>query len=227
MITYYTALGRLVTRAENETRIPVVIIDDSEYHMSIDELMIWGSLHWNFLNKEDLQREYENRKQNAHIFNDISFEQTLNRLEVRGIVKSETDYLAADALYGLVSRLRIKPIENNLLDKLKCSSYMYFSKGLPFRSCIKTFFKPEISESEKNILKLSKNASITTAEIIRCMESGVDTINDDNDIIDKLYADESTTEDNIITESRFGRLKTEILQSVLNLYLKKRIIFEY
>ncbi len=227
MITYYTALGRLVTKAENETRIPVVIIDDSEHHMSIDELMIWGSLHWNFLNKEDLQREYENRKQNAHIFNDTSFEQTLNRLEVRGIVKCATDYLAADALYGLVGRLRIKPIKHNIWDKLKSCSYMYFNKGLPIKSCIKTFFEAKTTQNEKEILKLSQKTGITAAEIIKCMENGVKKINDENDLMDKLYADERTTDDNIITESRFSHLKTEILQSVLNLYLKKRIIFEY
>ena len=83
MVTYYTALGRLVTKEDNGTRIPIVIIDNEEFHMSVDELIIWGSLHWNFLNKEDLEKEYDRRKRNAHIFNDNSFEQTLERLERR------------------------------------------------------------------------------------------------------------------------------------------------
>ena len=55
MVTYYTALGRLVPKEENGTRIPIVIIDNDEFHMSVDELLVWGSLHWNFLNKEDLK----------------------------------------------------------------------------------------------------------------------------------------------------------------------------
>ena len=54
MVTYYTAMGRLATKEERGTKIPVVIIDEEEFHIGADELMVWISLHWNFLNRMDL-----------------------------------------------------------------------------------------------------------------------------------------------------------------------------
>ncbi len=226
MVTYYTALGRLVTKEENGTRIPVVIIDNEEFDMSVDELIVWGSLHWNFLNKEDLRKEYDRRKNNAHIFNDNSFEQTLTRLENRKLVNYATDYLAVDALYGLIGKLRIRPIKFSLFDKVRSCSYMYFNKGLPFMSCIQTFFGTEITPNEKNVLKLSESVGVTAAEIIQCMEKNIKSIDDEDEMMDKLYGADAT-EDTILTDSRFSQLKTEILQAVSNLYLKKKIVFEY
>lgn len=226
MVTYYTALGRLITKEENGTRIPVVIIDNEEFDMSVDELIVWGSLHWNFLNKEDLRKEYDRRKRNAHIFNDDSFEQTLMRLENRKLINCATDYLAADALYGLIGKLRIRPVKFSLFDKIKCCSYMYFNKGLPFINCIQTFFGAEITPNEKNVLKLSESVGVTAAEIIQCMEKNIKNLDDEGEMMDKLYGEEAT-EDTILTDSRFSHLKTEILQAVSNLYLKKKIVFEY
>ena len=49
MVTYYTSLGRMITREENGTRVPIVLVEDTEYQMGVDELIIWGSLHWCFL----------------------------------------------------------------------------------------------------------------------------------------------------------------------------------
>lgn len=227
MVTYYTALGRLVTKEENGTRIPIVIIDNDEFHMSVDELLVWGSLHWNFLNKEDLKKEYDRRKSNAHIFSDDSFEQTLERLEIRQLVNCATDYLAADALYGLIGKLRIIPIKFSVFDKVTSCAYMYFNKGLPLLECIKTFFGTEVTPNEKNVLKLSEKARVTAAEIIKCMEKNIKSIDNEADMMDKLYADDDATEDSIITNSRFSHLKTEVLQAVSNLYLKKKIVFEY
>lgn len=45
MVTYYTALGRMITKNENGTQVPMIIIEDTEYSLGLDELIIWGSLH--------------------------------------------------------------------------------------------------------------------------------------------------------------------------------------
>ena len=94
-------------------------------------------------------------------------------------------------------------------------------------SCIQTFFGTEITPNEKNVLKLSEKVGVTAAEIIRCMEKNINSIDNEADMMDKLYKDDDITEDDIITASRFSHLKTEILHTVSNLYLKKKIVFEY
>lgn len=226
MVTYYTALGRLITRAENGVRNPVVVIDDREYNLSDDELMVWVSLHWNFLNWGDLEKEYNRRRNIARIFNDCSFRHVVDRLVQRKMITSGTDYLAADALYNLVGELRIRPIRFGVLDRVKSCAVLYFTKGIPLNQCIAAYFGTELSQNEKKILQLSEHAGVTTAEIIQCAEKNITTIQNEEDIMDELYADEQSTAQTIFSASRFSQLKIDVLQAVTNLYLKKKIIFE-
>ena len=226
MVTYYTALGRMITREENGTRIPIIIVDDKEYQMSVDELIIWGSLHWCFLDKEAIEKEYSRRKTKNRIFNDVSFEQTLNRLITRGLVVSGTDYLATDALYGLIGTLKIRPIKFSFLDKLRSMAYLYFEKGLTLKECYGAYFGTEITPNEKNVLRLSKHVGISASEIIKCAENNISDIKSEDDIMDKLYNDDETTYETIAVHSRFSELKSDIVKAVANLYLKKKIIFE-
>lgn len=225
MVTYYTALGRMMTKVYNGAKIPVIIVDDTEYHMSIDELIIWGALQWSFLDKEALEKEYGRRKAKNRIFNDVSFEQTLNRLEVRGLVVCGTDYLAADALYRLIGTLKIRPIRIDTMDRLKSMLYLYFIKGVPIKKCYGTYFGTKITHNERNVLKLSRRVGITASEIIRCAENNVRKISSEDDIMDKLYNNGETYETMAI-QSRFSELKSDVVRAVANLYLKKRIIFE-
>lgn len=226
MVTYYTALGRMLTKKKDGVQTPIIVIDDTEFEVSVDELILWGSLHWNFSDKELLEKEYSRRKAKNRIFNDTSFEQTLSRLENRGLVVSGTDYLAADALYGLIGKLKIKLIRFSLVDKIRSMAYLYFVKGMPFAECYETYFGVQLTENERNILKLVKNVGITTAEIIQCAENDIKNIKTEDDIIKSLYNDENATFETITVQSRFSDLKSEFVKVVTNLYLKKRIIFE-
>jgi len=226
MITYYTSMGRMTTKKENGITVPCIIVEDREYRLTVEELIIWGSLHWKFLNKKDLEREFNRRKDNARIFNDVSFEDTLNRLITRTVVSSGTNYLAADALYELVGDLKIRPVRIDPRDRFKSSVYMYFNKGVPLTQCIKHFFGAVLSKNEKHILNLSKKVGVSTAEIIKCGELKIQNIETEDELMDKLYSDEKTDYITINSDSRFSKLRVDVLQSVANLYLKKQIIFE-
>lgn len=226
MVTYYTALGRMITKTENGVKIPIIMIEDTEYHMSIDELIIWGALQWSFLDKEAIEKEYGRRKAKYRIFNDTSFEQTLNRLEVRGLVVSGTDYLAGDALYGLIGTLKIRPVRISTVERLKSASYLYFIKGISLKKCYMAYFGTKITPNERNVLKLSRRVGITASEIIKCAESKINNMKSEDDIMNKLYSDSGTTYETLAIHSRFSELKSDVVKAVANLYLKKKIIFE-
>lgn len=226
MVTYYTALGRMITKNENGAKVPIIIIEDTEYSLGVDELIIWGVLHWSFMDKDALEREYSRRKTKNRIFNDVSFEQTLNRLEVRGLVISATDYLAVDALYGLIGTLKIKPVRISVTDRIKSMLYMYFVKGLTLKESYFAYFGTKITANEKNVLKLSQRVGITASEIIKCAEKDIKSIKDEDDIMDKLYDEEDETYETLANRSRFSTLKTDVVRAVVNLYLKRKIIFE-
>ena len=226
MVTYYTALGRMITKIENGTKIPIIVIEDSEYQMNVDELIIWGSLHWNFLVKDALEKEYSRKKTKNRLFNDTSFEQTLRRLETRGLVVSGTDYLAADALYGLIGKLKIRPVRFALIDKLKSMAYLYFVQGVTFAKCYAAYFGTKITPDERNVLRLSKRVGITASEIIKCAENDIRDIKSEDDIMNKVYGQDDATFETVAVHSRFSELKSDIVKAVANLYLKKKIIFE-
>lgn len=226
MVTYYTALGRLITKDERGVQIPVVIIDDREYHLNPEELMIWISLHWNFLNRIDLEKEFNRRRSEARIFDDSYFDHVVNRLEGRRLITSGTDYLAADALYRLVGELRIRPIRFGILDRVKSCIHLYFVKGVPLARCIAAYFGEKVSGNEKKVLQLSAYTGVTTAEIIQCTEKNIASLKNEGEVMENLYDEIENTSQKITNDSRFSQMKTEILQAVTNLYLKKKIIFE-
>ena len=226
MITYYTSLGRMVTKNYNGIKTPVIIVNDSEYELNIDEMIIWGSLHWTFLNKYDLEKEYTKRKENAHIFDDSSFDGTLERLLVRNLVTAGTNYIAADALYDLVGNLKIRPVQIFYSDKIKSCLYMYFYKRCSAKACIRYFFGQKLTKSEKAVLELSKSVGLSAAEIINCSEKNIKKLENEEDLIKKIYDNEEATYKTVNTESRFSNVKIDILQTVANLYLKKKIVFE-
>ncbi len=224
MVTYYTALGRMITKTEEGHKIPLIIVEGTEYQMSVDELIIWGSLHWNFLDKDAIEKEYIRRKTDNRIFNDTSFEQTLKRLEIRGLVVSGTDYLAADALYKLISKLKIRPVRFSFVDKIKSMVYLYFEKGVPLAKCYASYFGTDYTENEKSVLRISKCVAITPSEIIRCAETKIKDIKDEEDLIEKVYGNDDI--ESITINARFSELKSEVIKAVANLYLKKKIVFE-
>lgn len=226
MVTYLTALGRLITKEENGTQIPVVVIGSEEYHLDADELMVWSSLHWNFLNQSDLEKEYLSRRNQARIYNDVSFEYLVQRLKVRKLIAECTDYLAADALYGLLSELRIRPVRFGIWDRIRSCCYLYFVKGVPVRVCIDGYFGTAITPNERKVLQLSKSTGVTAAEIIQCAEKNIQELSSEDDVMEELYIAPNETADTLMTASRFSRLKSDVLQAVANLYLKKKIIFE-
>lgn len=226
MVTYYTSLGRMITKDENGERVPMIVIDKKEFAVSINELIVWGIVHWNFLNKAEIEKEFLRRKSDSHIFDDVSLDNILTRLEVRGLLKKATDYIAVNALYKLISELTIRPIKFSFIDKIKSCLYLYFKKGVPLKSCYKTYFVSDFTKNEKKVLRLSKSVCITTSEIIRCAEKNIDAISDEEDLMDKIYDCACVTSDTIHTDSMFSKLKTDILQAVANLYLGKKIVFE-
>ena len=94
------------------------------------------------------------------------------------------------------------------------------------RECIDGYFGTAITPNEKKVLLLSKSTGVTAAEIIQCAEKNIQKLGSEDDVMDKLYIASDETADTLMTASRFSRLKSDVLQAVANLYLKKKIIFE-
>ena len=82
------------------------------------------------------------------------------------------------------------------------------------------------NEQEAQVMALSRQALLSTAELIKCAELGVRDISTDEKLMDALYNDDDTTSDNIADMMLTAKSREQITAAVANLYLRKQIIFQ-
>ena len=75
-------------------------------------------------------------------------------------------------------------------------------------------------------MSLSRQALLSTAELIKCVETGTTDISTDSKLMDALYADNDTTSDNIRYLMQNVPSTVPVTLAIANLYLRKQIIFE-
>ncbi len=221
MVEYFVTKGKL----EVKKGVPIVISGGEEKALSESELILWTSLHWNLMNKESLETEFNRRLQKYRICSDISFKQTLNRLINRELIAGKSDYLAVDALYNLVKDLYIVPLGTVNGFKRALAFILMFIKGVPldkYKAATACF---NVSELEKRIITFSKRLNVSLAEIIRVSDKNLWNIKSEDDIVPLAY-EESEDMNSFGNFTRFSKDKTKMLEAVVNLYLKKQIIFE-
>lgn len=75
-------------------------------------------------------------------------------------------------------------------------------------------------------MALSRQALLSTAELIKCAELGVRDISTDKKLMDAPYDDNDTTSDNIADMMLTAKSRVRVTEEVANLYLRKQIIFQ-
>ena len=222
MVEYFVTKGKLVVR----NGMPLVVLDGEEKALSQVEFILWTSLHWNVLNKESLKTEFDRRMKKYGMYGDVSFEQTLNRLKTRELIVGKSDYLAADALYNLVKDLYVVPLGTvNKFKRTMMFLYMFFIQGVPFDKCREAMDDFNLNCLEKQIVSFSKRLKVSGAELIRINEKDLWNIKSEDDIVPLAY-DEHEDMNSLGNSTRFSKDKNKVLEAIVNLYLKKQIIFE-
>ena len=196
-----------------------------EKALSQTEFIIWTSLHWNIFDKEALEAEFVKRMKKYHINIDVSFAQPLNRLKTRGLIASNSDYLAVDALYNLVKNLYVVPLGTvNAIKKAFMFGLMLI-KGVPYEKCVETIEDFNLNGLEKQIVGFSKRLKVSGAELIRICDKDLWNIKSEEDIV-PLANEEHEDMDTLGNFTRFSNDKNKVLEAIVNLYLKKQIVFE-
>ena len=221
MVEYFVTKGKLVVRNSE----PLVVVDGETKALSQVEFILWTSLHWNVLNKETLKAEFDRRMRKYNLNLDVSFEQTLSRLKTRGLVVSKSDYLAVDALYNLVKDLYVVPLGTvNVFKKVMMFGVMLIN-GVPFDKCREAMDGFNLNCLEKQIVSFSKKLRVSASELIRISNKDLWDIKSEDDIVPLAYA-ENEDMDSLGNSTRFSRDKNKVLEAIVNLYLKKQIVFE-
>ena len=225
--TYYTAVGSFKRRVNSQGQsCPVIIINQQEYGVDIQEMALWTALNWRLLDFQQVRAEYDKLDQDCAIPALRTLEDCLGRLCTRGLVASgsgETDF---EALYDLLGGLYVVPLSESLPLRLAVFLKLTVLKGVPIYKAWELFRRDRSNEQEAQVMALSRQALLSTAELIKCAEVGVRDISTDEKLMDAIYNDDDTTSDNIADMMLTAKSREWVTVAVANLYLRKQIIFE-
>ena len=225
--TYYTAVGHFRRRINGLGRsCPVIIINEQEYNVDIQEMALWTTLNWRLLDFPQAEAEYNKLNQDCTIPALRTLENCLGRLCTRGLVASGTGRTDFEALYDLLGGLYVSPLSENLLRRLAAFLKLTVLRGIPASQARKLFQKDQPSEEEAQVMALSRQALLSTAELVKCAELGVRDVSTDEKLMDALYNDNDTTSDNIPDMMLTAKNRERITTAVANLYLRQQIIFQ-
>ena len=223
--TFYTAVGHFSRKTDASGRTcPVILVNQEEHKVDIQEMAVWSALSWRFLRLEQIETMYN------HMAGDLpparrTLETCLNRLEMRGLIARGVGGTDFEALYDLLGELYVVPVAESLPLRLVTFGKLLLD-GAPFSKARQLFQKDRPSKREAQVMALSRQALLSTAELIKCAEVGATDVSTDEKLIDALIDNDYTTSDSIAFEMLGTEQRTPITMAVANLYLRKQIVFD-
>jgi hypothetical protein len=226
MIQLYAAVGRYHIEVQpNGKKIPIVTVGINECALTIEEMVLWSSLIWNILTKEELEESYKRKAEKSGV-DPKTFENTLQRMEGRNLVASAKAIKGDEALYQLLANLYVVPITSSFSTKVKAFLHLIFCEKVPFSAVKLVFQKESYDQMQQKVIHLSKQTLLSSAEILKCIETGVTDVSTSEKVLDALYDDDFSTCDNLGLFMRFYDHYREILEAVATLYLSRNIVFD-
>lgn len=222
MITLYTSVGRYELRKnENGEKQPIVTVDQKEMALSREELLLWSCLMWGILTKEEMKTYFLKKAVRMDVSQE-RFDAVLQRLEVRQLVVSAQAEKGDIALYRLLAKLYVIPLESSFMVKMQAFFRFIFFEKLPLTVAKNVFQKENYTEMERRVLHLARKARLSCAEILACIA---------NDEIDISIGNQSEFQkekarDNLGFFLWFCDGHRKALEAISTLYLNKDIIFD-
>ena len=222
MITLYTAVGRYELRKnENGEKQPIVTVDQKEMALGREELLLWSCLMWEILTKEEVKTYFLKKAVRMDVSQE-RFDAVLQRLEVRQLVVSAQAEKGDIALYRLLAKLYVIPLESSFMVKVQAFFRFIFFEKLPLTVAKNVFQKENYTEMERRVLHLARKARLSCAEILACIA---------NDEIDTSIGNQSEFQkekarDNLGFFLWFCDGHRKALEAISTLDLNKDIIFD-
>lgn len=225
--TYYTAVGRFAKQHDADgNAYPVVYISRQEHLLDLQEMAVWTALNWRLADFRQLERKYDLLARDLHLIEPRTLENCLHRLEMRGLVASGSGESDLDALYDLLGGLYVVPISESAFLRMVTFAKLTLLDGVPFSTASRLFRRRQMDDCEKQVLALSRQALLSTAELVKCVELGISHLSSGAQIVDALYDDADTTSENIPYMMLHADSRATVTLAVANLCLGKQIIFE-
>ena len=118
------------------------------------------------------------------------------------------------------------PLSESLPLRLATFLKLTVLKGVSISKARELFRWDRPNKQEAQVMALSRQALLSTAELVKCAEVGVRDISTDEKLMDALYNDDDTTSDNIVDMMLTAESRERVTVAIANLYLRKQIIFQ-
>ena len=225
--TLFTAVGRLTrTKDQHGIDCPMIILGGKEYMLDLQELLLWTCLNWRIVKKDEIAVLYDKLSNGSGYVPSRTLDACVNRMITRGLIVSGTGETEYDALYDLLSAMYIIPICGKPLLQFLTVARLVLLNQVKFSIARRILRRDQKSEDEKRVMDLARQAILSTAEIIRCIEMDVTNLPNSDSIMEAIYNDRETTSDNIGDLVKTAPCTREVLVAVANLYLRKQLIFD-
>lgn len=223
----YTAIGQMQLIGNVKgTQFPIVKVKNEEVTPDMGEMILWSTLYWQFLTEDELDKQYAEKKNEVNFADRRSTGSVLYWLIRRGIVAEGVGETYEEALYDLLAGLYMTPISESPFLLAGSFMKMVFREGYPLSEAVKVFRRDKRNDGERTVMQIIHKVRLSAAEVIRCIERGVLDIKNEDEIVEKLYADDYTTDGNIADEMRNSPVRREVLSDVANLYLRRQLVFD-
>lgn len=223
----YTAVGRLTKELSSHgIDCPIVKLRNREYQLDTQELIVWSCLSWRIVRRPEIDTFYAKMIENAPFVPSRTLDACVDRLLVRGLIvcgSGETEY---DALYDLLSGMYIMPVGRNRPLQLLTALKLVLKARVPLSAVKRILRRDRRTPNEKQVMSLANQVLLSTAEIIRCVELGVETLRNNESVIESIYSDRDTTSDNIAALVKTAPCTKNVIAAVANLYLRKQVLFD-
>ena len=206
MEVVYTAIGKISLQRYYDTIYPVICCNGKENQITKKEMILWSILVNTVVTEYQLEILYK-KKAHKFLISNEAFLEILQRLETRNLIVKGSGQDWKDAVYNLIKKVYITPIEVNLLFKINAFFYLLIHKKIAFWQAVKIFGKYKLTKEERYILNLVKQGFICSREIIEYTEHTLE---------------EKSVRDTVKKEERIW----ESIKIILNLYEKGLINFD-
>jgi len=225
MMTFYAAIGSYRIKTRDGHKVPYIQKLGKLHEISIPEFTVWSILLWELMTYDELKKYYDEQIKALGV-KAPSLDELLEFLLRRKLVAKGVGYTGSDALYNMLSDAFVVPYQFSGGRRFWTILKLWLRGKLRFLDMLSLLREPRGSNDEARILALIEQTPLSTSELIRCFERGIEDVSTPEKVIAAVYPEEDNDQAHIASEEMLSPFTNSVLQAVSNLYLSRKVILE-
>ena len=225
MMKFYAAVGCYKIKKGQDICEPYIQSLGKLHPISIPEFVIWTTLLWDVLSYDELKKLYQ--EQTANIPGILmQFDELLDMLVERKLIVCGQGYTGVDALCNMLSDAFVIPYRARSWRTIGKMLAMWLKGDISTFDLFTAWKTNDVESGERTVLQLTKHTPLSTSEIAYCFENGIGKVRGPQQVVALMYDRDGVDQKTLSAALTQSEKRDEVLASVANLYLKRKILFE-